>query len=192
MSLKKGDGGVSPMGVFDILDIYIYIYIYCTSRGRRGRLIGSVCWYSGELLSPHCPHWHKKGPIGDRAAKIVYRTSARVVFRIRASGCARDPSHRAFHPPWKNVNIAVGVKSIPKYWFPRCMRTTKKVFLTEHGKQFFAFDDTSNVKRTLFFERPSREGCKKWKYWAWRWVRSKKNNASHRAWESIFWLLQPL
>ena len=51
--------------------------------------------------------------------KIVHGTAATAIINIMACEHARDRSHRTIHPPFKNVNITLGVKSIAKMCFPR-------------------------------------------------------------------------
>ena len=51
--------------------------------------------------------------------KKVYGTAVKVIFGIMTYEHARDRSHRTIHPPFKNVNITLGVKSVAKMCFPR-------------------------------------------------------------------------
>ena len=88
---------------------------------------------------------------------------------------AQRRSYRQIHPPLKNVIYTLGIKSISKLCFSRCMRSTKSVLHTEHGKLTFDFDDPSKVKRSLFFSIFTAQGCKQRKF-AFLWsMRSKKN-----------------
>ena len=70
-------------------------------------------------------------------------------------------SHSHFQPPLKNVIFTVGVKSIAKICFPCCMRSIKKVLLTEHGKHIFDFCNPSAAKRPLFIGHNHRRGVSK-------------------------------
>ena len=53
-----------PYMVYTIYGIYHIGYIPCTSTGRQGRLIGSLCWYIcglGSFFWPHLMFWRRRG-----------------------------------------------------------------------------------------------------------------------------------
>ena len=70
--------------------------------------------------------------------------------------------------------------------FLRSMGSAKNMLLTEHGKHFFEFCDTSAVKRPLCFGIYTAEGCNKLKNRILTEHGKQKKGAPYGAWEASF------
>ena len=68
-----------------------------------------------------------------------------------------------FNPPLKNVIYTLGVKSISKLCFSRCMRSTeKRVSYGAWEAQFLFLQHLRSETNSFFFGKNTTEGCQKW------------------------------
>ena len=86
----------------------------------------------------------------------------------RGAESCTAPQLQANSPPLKDEIYTVGVKTISRMSFLRSMRSTKKVFLTEHGKQIFHFCNPSRLILTFLgrHARLSSQSGNSWCNWA--------------------------
>ena len=158
--------------------------------------VGYVTCFSDDMVDDCMCHYCDQAN-GTKDTKVPVAT-ARMTFsmnrlktHIWQKKHAWRRSHGNIHPPNKNVISTVGVKSISEMCFPRCTRSIKNSFLTEHGKHNFDFCDPSKVKRSLFFSLYTIEGCKKMKIAFLRSMRSKKNTLLTEHKKQIFNFCNP-
>ena len=129
-------------------DIHIYIYIH---------IFTSCVWMSanvfikGHILSTT---WlHTKIHVYYVVSAAFWKGNSRNNFKcdLLQQNHARRRSYRQIHPPLKNYIYTLGVKSIWKLCFSRCMRSTKKsVSYGAWEAQFWFLQHLYSKTATLF------------------------------------------